>query len=366
MASRIRSGSGGLDSAATKVARREGDVDAATAANGSEGRKARRPRSVTPVAVLTYKEGQALEVVKYYDPSAPTVVKVVVPCEVLSSSNRQVRGRQLWGSDVYTYDSDLVAILMHMGFYSHVLSAPPPGVVDAAVELSLLPPLPAYPSKSRNCVRSRSWYGSPEGCAIRVDACWLNTKGGGVVDLAPALEGVPGIAPTFMPAALERVMHTRSSASSVERRQRMKQEVTVQYNLCNEPWLKYSMAAVADQGLQPSQWTSARMHREVLYLETNTLRYELSRLPPTGNGEGDAVEEDRYRWAKCKSPMSLVRLKKAGVPLPDQHLEVIEPSLVWEDFQWSPSGLLVKGVHYPLVRLHFLQVTDPGDSAAKQ
>jgi hypothetical protein len=36
MASRIRSGSGGLDSAATKVARREGDVDAATAANGSE------------------------------------------------------------------------------------------------------------------------------------------------------------------------------------------------------------------------------------------------------------------------------------------------------------------------------------------
>jgi hypothetical protein len=52
-------------------------------------------------------------------------------------------------------------------------------------------------------------------------------------------------------------------------------------------------------------------------------------------------QEDRYRWAKCKSPMSLVRLKKAGVPLPDQHLEVIEPSLVWEDFQVRPPPLLL-------------------------
>ena len=46
------------------------------------------------------------------------------------------------------------------------------------------------------------------------------------------------------------------------------QEVTVQFNLCNEPWLKYSMLLVSDQGLKPSQWTSARLHREVLFLET--------------------------------------------------------------------------------------------------
>ena len=39
------------------------------------------------------------------------------------------------------------------------------------------------------------------------------------------------------------------------------QEVTIQYNLCNEPWLKFSMAAVADRGLRHSQWTSGRLHR---------------------------------------------------------------------------------------------------------
>ena len=46
------------------------------------------------------------------------------------------------------------------------------------------------------------------------------------------------------------------------------QEVTVQFNLCNEPWLKYSMLLVADQGLKPPQWTSARLHKESLFLET--------------------------------------------------------------------------------------------------
>jgi len=47
------------------------------------------------------------------------------------------------------------------------------------------------------------------------------------------------------------------------------QEVTVQYNLCNEPWSKYSMQGIADRGLKPSQLTSARFFSEVLFLETD-------------------------------------------------------------------------------------------------
>ena len=41
-----------------------------------------------------------------------------------------------------------------------------------------------------------------------------------------------------------------------------------QYNLCNEPWLKYTLSAIADRGLKRSQWTSSRMLDEVLFLET--------------------------------------------------------------------------------------------------
>ena len=43
----------------------------------------------------------------------------------------------------------------------------------------------------------------------------------------------------------------------------------MQYNLCNEPWSKYSMQGIADRGLKPSQLTSARFFTEVLFLETD-------------------------------------------------------------------------------------------------
>ena len=43
----------------------------------------------------------------------------------------------------------------------------------------------------------------------------------------------------------------------------------MQYNLCNEPWLKYAIGAVADRGLKASQWTSARLSSDVLFVETH-------------------------------------------------------------------------------------------------
>ena len=47
------------------------------------------------------------------------------------------------------------------------------------------------------------------------------------------------------------------------------QEMTVLYNLSNEPCLKYNMAAIADRGLKPSQWTSARFQTQVLLVESS-------------------------------------------------------------------------------------------------
>lgn len=49
----------------------------------------------------------------------------------------------------------------------------------------------------------------------------------------------------------------------------MSQEVSIQFNLCNEPWLKYTLSAIADKGMKHSGWTSARLRSEVLFLETN-------------------------------------------------------------------------------------------------
>ncbi len=59
------------------------------------------------------------------------------------------------------------------------------------------------------------------------------------------------------------------------------QEMTVVYNITNEPWLKYNMAAIADRGLKPSQWTSARFQTQVLLVET--ARYFCSSSCAQGN-----------------------------------------------------------------------------------
>jgi hypothetical protein len=88
------------------------------------------------------------------------------------------------------------------------------------------------------------------------------------------LTRTPAVAPTLAPAASERTVTTRAACSNAYLQQRLVREVTIQYNLCNEPWLKYSMSIVADRGLKKSQYTSARLKKgDVLYMETHRHRY---------------------------------------------------------------------------------------------
>jgi hypothetical protein len=65
---------------------------------------------------------------------------VRIPAASVTSANRQVRARQLWGTDVYTDDSDLVAVLMHTGFYLPTASQPPPAIVELHAAVRPLPP----------------------------------------------------------------------------------------------------------------------------------------------------------------------------------------------------------------------------------
>ncbi len=41
--------------------------------------------------------------------------QVRIPAHCLTSNNRHVRARQLWGTDVYTLDSNLAAAAVHAG-----------------------------------------------------------------------------------------------------------------------------------------------------------------------------------------------------------------------------------------------------------
>ncbi|ONM25092.1 hypothetical protein ZEAMMB73_Zm00001d006789 [Zea mays] len=310
--------------------------------------------------------------------NGPTL-EIRIPAEFVTSTNRQVKGAQLWGTDIYTNDSDLVAVLMHTGYCSPTSSPPPSAIQELHATVQVLPPQESYTSTLRNNVRSRAW-GAGIGCSFRIERCCIVKKGGGTIDLEPRLSHTSAVEPTLAPVAVERTMTTRAAASNALRQQRFVREVTIQYNLCNEPWLKYSISIVADKGLKKSLYTSARLKKgEVIYLETHFNRYELcfSGEKPRGIGSSsnasDAEPEkhqssshhsqngsvehelrDVFRWSRCKKAMPESAMRSTGIPLPADQLEVLQDNLEWEDVQWSQTGVWVAGKEYPLARVHFL------------
>ncbi|KAL9254269.1 hypothetical protein AKJ16_DCAP03730 [Drosera capensis] len=359
-------------------------------AEGSQGKP--------EVSTVLYKVGECMlelaKLWKEYEASladktdrslqnAPTL-EIRIPAEYVTATNRQVRGGQLWGTDVYTDDSDLVAVLMHTGYCRPTASPPPSAIQELRATIRVLPPQDCYVSTLRNNVRSRAW-GAAVGCSYRVERCCIVKKGGGSIDLEPCLAHASTVEPTLAPVAVERTMTTRAAASNALRQQRFVREVTIQYNLCNEPWIKYSISVVADKGLKKHLYTSARLKKgEVLYLETHTRRYELcftgekmvktptasqvqetdtekphNHVAQSVNGDrthadGDAVMIDVFRWSRCKEPLPQKKMRSIGIPLPVDHLEVLEENLDWEDVQWSQTGVWIAGKEYQLVRVHFL------------
>ncbi|PRW57876.1 zinc finger CCCH domain-containing 13-like [Chlorella sorokiniana] len=308
--------------------------------------------------MLMYKEGEPLRDLRSYysKDGASQSVEVRIPAHCLTSNNRHVRARQLWGSDVYTEDSDLVAVLMHCGYWYHSLTHPPAQVAEVRAVLKPQEPRDSYPSTARNSIRSRAWAAPIEGCSYSVEKCWVVTRSGTSVDLAPNLEGLPAAAPTFTPSHMERII-TRSSGAGG--RQRQVQEVTVMFNLVNEPWPKYNMQAVADRGLKPHEWTSARLHSTVLYLESHKERFELALASPAGNeADGEAAGGgERYRFSRCKRPLPAAVMSKLGVPLPESERSVLHEGLSWEEIQWGANGVSLRGQLFPLVRIHFMPQT---------
>ncbi|CAH8270500.1 unnamed protein product [Arabidopsis lyrata] len=299
-------------------------------------------------------------------------------CPLTESGQRRVRGGQLWGTDIYTDDSDLVA-----GYCRPTASPPPPTMQELRTTIRVLPSQDYYTSKLRNNVRSRAW-GAGIGCSYRVERCYILKKGGGTIELEPSLTHSSTVEPTLAPMA----MTTRAAASNALRQQRFVREVTIQYNLCNEPWIKYSISIVADKGLKKPLFTSARLKKgEVLYLETHSCRYELCfagektikaiqasqqqsshEAMETDNNNnksqnhltnGDKTDSDNslidvFRWSRCKKPLPQKLMRSIGVPLPADHIEVLEENLDWEDVQWSQTGVWIAGKEYTLARVHFL------------
>lgn len=299
------------------------------------------------IPTLHYKEGRlARDFISYFRNGKTSLLVAIAP-EYMVGSNKQVKSRQLWGEDVYTDDSDLVAVLLHLGYYASNNVAHHPLVARFYAQVTLLPPRERYASCFRNAVRSRGWFSKIDGCSFQVDRCWLVTRSNKQLELQQRVDDST-IHPTFALSNNDRQISTRSATGSS--RNKPVTEVTVLYNLVNEPWLKYAMSAVADRGLKSSHWTASRLREEALYLETARERFELS----FAGAAGDDAAADTYTFARCKRILPGVEQKKLGCPLPAEEVDVIEADLAWDDVQWANMSMSVRGKQYKMLRLHFL------------
>ena len=126
------------------------------------------------------------------------------------------------------------------------------------------------------------------------------------------------------------------------------------FNLANEPAYKYSLAMIADQGTDPQRFTSSRLPNEVLYLESNSRRFELT----CSNTQG---EFPTFTFAEVTNPQNLDRdaIEQLGRPLPARCKDVIVADFDWEEIHWGPSYLRLRGVEYPIVNVLFLPASSP-------
>lgn len=317
-----------------------------------------------PQIAILYVPNGTLPALNWY---LGMLIEVRIQAKYLSLSNKEVVTRQIWGTDVYTEDSDAVAVLRHCGRVT-LRPTPPTGYLGISAIFRVLPPRSQYLPSTRYGFRSRQWMSDSFRTSlefVRSEAIHNANKFHVKTKAAEAATGRRKVRLVRPTAPIDR---SHGPRGLVEQVKPVIPGVAVTFNVANDPILRYSLTAICDRGMDEKFWTSTRLKREVLYLESRDGCFELSRSASTG-------KYDTYRWAKVSmdSPLShlssLSRLKPTkssakrkkpeGVegavklPLPLDRIIVLENDLDWDEIEWGPNEVRVRGHIYPIRSIQF-------------
>jgi hypothetical protein len=264
----------------------------------------------------------------------PGLIQVRIPAKFLCYNNKVLRSRQLWGTDLYTDESDLVAIAAHMGLFCPAWNPPLLHMLVLYVKLEDGSKRTYEPS-CRYGLESRGFSDAYDGYAVHIEKCCILKSINS--ELPSAENRIPAR------SALGSLQGHHDCPPSIQ--WPVDQSLVVSFSLSNDAWQRYSLWAVADGGPDPSQWTSYRLKSEVLFVETRACRYELS-------VEDTSSEFLLYRWAEVSEPTKLDghEMRKLKVPLEGKYVRVVSSKLDWEDLAWGHSQLQIRGITYPLTR----------------
>ncbi|KAI0562759.1 Histone deacetylation protein Rxt3 [Gracilaria domingensis] len=284
-----------------------------------------------------------MDVEKLLKARTERAVAVHIPSDHFSQSNAALRNRFLWGTDAYTDDSDLVAVLVHAGFAT-LESKPNFEYLTVKLKLQRHVPRfsPPFTSSERHGLSSRAWSSSYNGArmsiqsvqAVAADRKYVKRRRTSALPTMP----LPGIVST-----------PRASVSKAAKAPHRKPATSICFDMLNKPCQLYNINQVASLG-DDERNPLTRLQREVLYVENESHRYEVCRV----QNRPDVVRFGQVKGTALKRQM-LAQLAPRDVPpcpMCKAELTNVE-ELPWNKLEWDIRGVTVNGVWHPLTKISF-------------
>ena len=261
------------------------------------------------------------------------IIEVRVASEFLSSLNKAYVENRIWGSDIYTSDSDMVCVLQHSGIYN-INDYTPTEIEGLSIYLRVSKARAAYNSSLKNGVRSKK-LNNYQGHSIKVEGYSSRSVLGSEEELK--------LMASKMPLNSE---YMRKKPTPQRLADNMYYtEFNMVFNLSSEMWLAYSLPAICDKGRDFKDFTSYRLKKNVLYIETENQRYEISLNYMDHNNDDFLFEEyETYKIAEVIDPISKDNdfMREVRIPLDDKYIKVIYKMVDWHDLLWGENSLKIK------------------------
>lgn len=260
------------------------------------------------------------------------LIEIRISTEFLSQLNKAFIDRRIWGSDIYTSDSDAVCILQHTGFF-RIKDLPPSDIKGVSLILRVSRNRCTYNSSLKNGIKSKklnNYYGhsiKPENYKI------LNNFG----DINELKEMA-----SQMPNSSEYEKKKPISIKLLDNNYYT--EFNMIFNLSYEMWLAYSLPAICDKGYECKEYTSYKLKDKVLYFENKEKRYEISLILENNNDDFLFEPYEKFNFNEVLSPEEKDNdfMLDNKVPLENKYVKEIFKRLDWQDFIWGENSIKVK------------------------
>ena len=261
------------------------------------------------------------------------LIEVRIASEFLSQSNKAFIERRIWGSDIYTSDSDPVCILQHSGYFQ-IKDLPPTDHKGVSLYLRVSKGRATYNSSYKNGIKSKK-LNNYQGHSIKPENYDTLDKLGSKEELKLMASKMPLVSEYERKKPIPNKLADNVYYT----------EFNMIFNLSYEMWLAYSLPAICDKGHDFKDYTSYKLKDKVLYIETSDKRFEISLNITDHNNDDYLFEEyETYNFGEVIDPIEKDNdfMLDNIVPLEDKNIKSIYERLDWHEFIWGENALKIK------------------------